>query len=845
MMGTAASVGRSGPRSHGHLLLLASAFLFFMSPFSGRAAEPKAPEVPKAAAPPQPAVIPVGDVATRSTELSNFLLTLNAQVAPSPEIETIRKRLSELRAQLEQGVSKTVILLQEQPALAILQTQQEFWKGMQSQTNRWLKTLTERATHLREESERVAQMEKTWSMTREAAQASKEAGAVLQQIDASLAAIRAAQTPLQSEQAALLDLQGRVAQEVARCENVLELITRAQKGAVVGILSRNSPPIWSAELRVRAQTDLQARLRAVVANFSSDIRAYVGDPAMRMPLHAGVFMAVATLLVMMMRRARRDAGDVGGSRVAIVFERPYAAALIFPLLLASSPQLPVPLMLRTSFQVVCLLPVIRLTRPVVDPRLVPGLYALVILYALDTVREAFAGTPLLEQALLVLEMLGGMGVLAYALTLGNLRRPSAQAVEPPRIGSLHTCAIFVAVLFGVALVTGALGYMRLARLLASGVLGSGVLGVELYALLLVVGGVVALALETWPLRLLRMVEHHRNFLARRILLLLGWAGMLAWAMRSLEYVGLFQPALSLGGALLAVKLGGGSISFTLGEALEFLLTLWVAYLFSSLIRFVLEEDVYPRVRLARGLSYAVSSLLNYVILAVGFLLGLGALGMDLTKLTVLAGAFGVGIGFGLQSVVNNFVSGLILLFERPIHVGDAVEVGDLLGEVRRIGIRASTVRTYQGAEIIVPNAQLVTEKVTNWTLSDQRRRIDLPVGVNYGAVPRKVIEVLQAVAGAHPKVLKTPAPQGLFTGYGDSSINFELRAWTDDFANWYAIRSDLAAAVYDAVKDAGISFPFPQREVRLLRDPEAGPAGVSQPQVQGRLAEPRSDKGVR
>jgi potassium efflux system protein len=175
----------------------------------------------------------------------------------------------------------------------------------------------------------------------------------------------------------------------------------------------------------------------------------------------------------------------------------------------------------------------------------------------------------------------------------------------------------------------------------------------------------------------------------------------------------------------------------------------------------------------------------------------------------------------LQSVVNNFVSGLILLFERPIHVGDAVEVGNLQARVQRIGIRASVVRTLQGAEIIVPNSQLVSEQVTNWTLSDQLRRIDLPVGVNYSADPQKVIEVLEAAVTAHPRVLKNPPPKALFVEYGNSSINFELRAWTDDFDGWYQVRSELAIAIFDAVHAAGMSFPFPQREVRLLHDDEA------------------------
>jgi small-conductance mechanosensitive channel len=268
-----------------------------------------------------------------------------------------------------------------------------------------------------------------------------------------------------------------------------------------------------------------------------------------------------------------------------------------------------------------------------------------------------------------------------------------------------------------------------------------------------------------------------------------------------------------------------------GDIVAFFLTVLGAYLLSAFIRFVLEEDVYPRTRIATGQSYAVSSLLNYAIVAIGFVVALGVLGMDLTKVTVLAGAFGVGIGFGLQSVVNNFVSGLILLFERPIHVGDTVQVGSLQGRVRRIGIRASIVRTMQGAEIIVPNAQLITEQVTNWTLSDQLRRLDLPVGVNYGAAPKKVIELLETVARAHPKVLQDPAPRGLFMSYGDSSINFELRAWTEQ-TNTVQVHSDLTVAIYDAVYAAGISFPFPQRDVRVLSDHDAASAVPSNAAVE-------------
>ena len=199
----------------------------------------------------------------------------------------------------------------------------------------------------------------------------------------------------------------------------------------------------------------------------------------------------------------------------------------------------------------------------------------------------------------------------------------------------------------------------------------------------------------------------------------------------------------------------------------------------------------------------------------GFFAAIAAAGMDLGRFTILAGALGVGIGFGLQNVVNNFVSGLILLFERPIKTGDTIEVGDLIGDVRTIGIRSSTVRTWQGAEVIVPNADLISGQVINWTLSDRNRRIDVDVGVKYGTDPEQVLELLLGVARADDRILDLPEPSALFLGFGDSSLNFRLRGWTARYEEWIRIHSDLNVAVNRALADAEIEIPFPQRDLHL------------------------------
>jgi small-conductance mechanosensitive channel len=211
---------------------------------------------------------------------------------------------------------------------------------------------------------------------------------------------------------------------------------------------------------------------------------------------------------------------------------------------------------------------------------------------------------------------------------------------------------------------------------------------------------------------------------------------------------------------------------------------------------------------------SISLIVHYATVTIGFIIALAAAGIQMSQFAILAGAFGVGIGFGLQNVVNNFISGLILIFERPIHVGDTIQVGTLTGVVRHIGIRASNVRTYSGSEVIVPNGNLLAGELINWTLSDQIRRVELPVGVAYGTDPNAVLELLIRVAGDHDGVLNNPEPSALFKGFGDSSLDFELRFWAAS-DNWWVVQSGVAVAVCNALGEAGMEIPFPQRDLHV------------------------------
>ena len=236
---------------------------------------------------------------------------------------------------------------------------------------------------------------------------------------------------------------------------------------------------------------------------------------------------------------------------------------------------------------------------------------------------------------------------------------------------------------------------------------------------------------------------------------------------------------------------------------------------TRMIQRKLLDGVLPETRLEVGLQHSLTAGIGYFGFIVAAALAIAVAGVDLTNIALIAGALSVGIGFGLQNIVNNFVSGLILLVERPISVGDWVVIGTREGRVKRISFRATEIETWQRASVVIPNAEILSTAVMNWTLHDRTGRIEIPVGVAYGSDTEKVRNVLLACARAHPRVIADPPPMVLFRAFGDSSLDFELRCFTDNVMERLTIISDLLFAIDRRFREEKIEIPFPQRVVHL------------------------------
>jgi len=285
------------------------------------------------------------------------------------------------------------------------------------------------------------------------------------------------------------------------------------------------------------------------------------------------------------------------------------------------------------------------------------------------------------------------------------------------------------------------------------------------------------------------------------------------------------PALTIfdGFAVWTIEDGGKDID---GAAIDRVISLWdilqslviLALTFIAARNFpgFLEIFVLNRLGVDAGTRYAVTKVLGYIIIAAGVIIGFEQLGLQWSQLKWIATGLSVGIGFGLQKIIANFISGLIILFERPIRIGDYVTIGDQSGTVSRIKIRATTLKDLDNREILIPNEALISERVMNWTLSSSITRLIVPVGIAYGSDTDAAREIMLDAVKDLPKVLKTPAANVLFMGFGDSSLDFQIRVYLNSFDERVPMTHVIHTEINKALEAAGIPIPFPQRDLNIV-----------------------------
>ena len=777
----------------------------------------------------EPTPLAVSAIVNQAEAVTIRLRAIRSALEKDAEVLGIQDEIAQLGQDFEITESKDLALLNQNPSLEAIRAIASKWQSSSRRLAGWTGTLHEHTVSVDKIVGDLNQMLQTWRLTLDAIKQpesevdnpvtlSRETSVppeVVQRVNETISAIEETRRQAQERRAVLLATQTRTSELETRANGVRDEVRAARRRTLTNLFARDEPPIWSTQNDFVSASRLFGDATSSFSAQAVELRAYIAGRSERFILHGIVLLLVIAGLYFARGRVHPFVEkEPKLEKAAQIFSLPVATGLILTILVSTWIYPQAPRLLLSLIGAAALVPVVFLLRRMVERPLFIILNALVVLYFVDLLRDVLVNQPLTARLVFLGELLGAILFLFWLLKSKSLSG-RVEAAHYRIFESIRKIIPFVLIILIIAFSANILGFVSLSYLIGNGLLGSAYLALIVYTAVQIIRGLIIFALRVPPLSRTLVVKNNRPIIRERSVKIVRWAAGIIWLLIALDLFSVRQPVIGFFRDLLSWSATVGTITFSLGSVLLFFLMVWIAVLISRLVRFVLEEDVYPRVGLSGGVSYAVSTMLHYSILVVGFMIAVGVVGIDFTRFALIAGAVGIGIGFGLQNIINNFVSGLILLVERPVKVDDVIQIGEHTGSLKQIGLRASVLRKVDGSDVIVPNSQLISEEVINWTMSDEKRRIDIPVGVAYGTDPQVVFDVLNPIAGKYGEILSDPPPKTLFLGLGASSLDFELRVWTGQTDGWVGLRSQLMTDVYAALTSAGIEIPFPQRDLNV------------------------------
>src|SRR5215472_17003908 len=665
---------------------------------------PPSQEAPSksAAAGPADRAIPLPQIADRAEELDRWLGEVADGLAPEADLLKAEGQLKRESEVLRKGLNQVDELLASQPTTLERQSEQRSWRVLSQKYATQSESLTLRAAELEKEIHILDQQQLDWEATWDQIHQRSEIKTVVERTSQELLAIRKAHAALEKQLNLVLTLQNQVSRMGRQISDVLLKIQEAEDWSRSRLFEQDSRPLWEVH---EFRNLNQAMKGGIRSSFDRSFKIAVEFLRVR---KLGItflvtFYFLALLGAFKLRRQVEGGARAGSSEMALkVLHSPFSISLLVALVGTSAYIRSAPLEIAAIFCIFFLIPVLRLLPPLLEPPLRKLLHVLAVFYLLEGVYLLVRFPPLIRREVHLLI------VFAALLCFGWLARPSRwrELAKPGgKFGALMLGMPLGLGLLASSLAANIFGFNSLAQILSLTTLVGAFAGTALYCAARILMLVLSTVLRSnWAQPVLEarteQIEQSERW-AWRVVVPISfflWLDAMARLLTVYDSVVLYVTL------ALSYPLGFQRVHITLGNILSFLCILIVGYALANLLAFALRKLLLPRFPLQRGLPFTISRVTYYLLLVLVFLAALANAGMELNKFTLVTGALGVGVGFGLQNIVNNFVSGLILLFERPIRVGDTVEMKGLIGIVKRIGARSSTIQTGEDAEVIVPNS---------------------------------------------------------------------------------------------------------------------------------------------
>jgi small-conductance mechanosensitive channel len=692
------------------------------------------------------------------------------------------------------------------------------WSGYKTRLEKWVAFVNKELSNTQDNIDKLGFDKKVWQLTYEKEKSNDNPTQLTKKIREIITEIKDTELKFAALRREMINREDKISEIIFKTDDILEEVSQLQQHQRDNLFVANKPVLWKTVFDKSELFPVLPRLKKAwhenaktVVNFSKEVNY----------LYLFLITAIVILLFFLIKRgfsrlglSKEDPNFVVVQR--IFFDHPYATviSLIITLFLLVYTTLPLILTgLLGMLLLVCawvFLPGMIGKQGEVIVLMVLVLYAANLTEIVVWYFGNYARFYITTESLLAL-------FLTYKFGLHGFKRIAKNAA--PFLKEIWWLFLLLFVLFSVALLANLFGYMNLAVLMLK-------IGVKIAGIVVIIFGAHAIlramvfaSIEIGRHTNVRVMKNRWDVLEKRLIQLVNILAVLFLLKFILQNVGMYRPTMDWLLEFLGHDWEIGTLNISIGGIFSLILILAISFGFANFFKIIIEDEFLVHTNLPKGVPAAISVTIRYFIIVLGLTMALSAAGIDLGSFGLLAGALGVGIGFGLQNIVNNFISGLILVYERPVNVGDTVEVENLIGVVHRVGVRSSNVRTFDGAEVVVPNGNLISNQLINWTLSDNQRRVELKVGAAYGSDPNLVLELLKKVALEHEDVLKDPEPRALFDGFGDSSLDFRLLFWVS-FEMGIGTKSDIAIGIYNIFAENNIQIPFPQIDLHVKKEDE-------------------------
>jgi len=687
------------------------------------------------------------------------------------------------------------------------------WQGYENTLKEWQKTITNRVAELDETLFNVQVEKQTWELTKKSAKEldiPKESQTRINEVISSSKQLLKA---LKLKQDSIISIQNKITDFQIMVGDVLILLDESRKKLQSEYFIQDSPTIWHAGDSTMNFQIAKEQFKTTFKEHEKSIELFADNNISNTSWHIFIFIILLALFYYLNidfnKHEILQNSDIIRNKYFLsrYFLSSFHLSIVLSLLIYSN----MPLAVRELMGILLLIPTILLYSGIIPKSIRRFLFYIVLLYFFDEIHMFFTAKTLFARVLMLTQDTLYIWIMFHIVKSNSSVNEIYKGKWLKAI--IRTAKILLVVAIG-SLISNIIGYVNLSIIISNTLVSALIIPIALSLLVNILMALFTSLFKTSFFQLSNIVKSYEEIIIRKLYSLLIYLSIFLWIRSILVSLGFSEAVGNWFLGLMNNSWKVGSVTISFGGIIAFFIVILITSIVTKGIKYLLEDEIFPRIILGRGVPGAISMVVRYTLVAFGVYIALSAAGVDLGQFGLIAGALGVGIGFGLQGIVSNFIAGLILAFERPIQKGDTIEIGTLIGDVKEIGVRASTIRTYDGADVIVPNGNLISNDLINWTFSDRVKRREVKVGVAYGTDPHKVMELLFDVTSKNENVLPFPKPWPLFEGFGESSLNFRILFWVN-FDQGMTVKSKVAMDIYDALADAGIQIPFPQTDLHV------------------------------